>query len=61
MELLMSTFSIVWNSFSVPADDYNSRDEAGEFDKNIERLRQELALVSEVGASSEIPNAGFRA
>lgn len=43
-KILLSSFSVVWNSYSVTLDQYNKKDERIEFDNNLKRLLEELSI-----------------
>lgn len=44
-EIISCTFKIVWDHYSISYDEYESRKEEEEFDKNLDRLREELGCV----------------
>lgn len=46
-DILLATFGVIWDSYSIDAATYRSRGEKGEkleFEKNLERLREELGV-----------------
>ena len=45
-EILSSTFDVIWDYYSIKAEDYRKVDEEIEFNKNLDRLLEELNLKS---------------
>jgi hypothetical protein len=43
-DILLATFDVIWDSYSIDAATYSLRNEESEFEKNLERLREELCV-----------------
>ncbi len=43
-DILLATFDVIWDSYSIDAATYSLRKEELEFEKNLERLREELGV-----------------
>lgn len=47
LEILDSSFKIIWEYYSITHDEFMRRDEKEEFDRNLARLREELGLSND--------------
>ena len=63
-DILLATFGVIWNSYSIDAAIYSPLNEESEFMKNLERLREELGahlqpILIAAGLDNSVLRAGY--